>query len=880
VIIADLKHIKGETMKPNGLNDVGIVEFTSKPKPVGFPRACRRLTLWLWAICLVTILVMPAFAADGDLDPSFITGSGQNAGVQTIPEIRGRASYPTVSGAPYNGYSLLFGTFWGVNVGGPSPNNNCIARLKADGSLDTTFVNNQMLNGEIRSIYIYPHDDPNFPDKILIGGRFNAVSGSNYYSCLARLNADGLLDETFPQVIGYGAAVNTVAVQGSGNTGKILVGGYNLRLGDMDNGPLYQLFRLTYDGTLDDTFTHWSAPGGYINGIKIYSGDPVFGNDVRIFCSYPKNQDGSGGTYYMLLLNSNAARPDITVPVAFIGSETVDGPILNMANQSSDGKILIVGQFKHVYNTSTSSWVPRNRVARLGSDYRTLDTAYDVGVGPNGLVNAISPMKITAPVDDRMVVIGNFNTWNGASCGYITCLTTTGEVDSSFTPGTGAEDRIRSMNWKSDGTGGWIYGYFRHYNGQVRGGIAGLNGNGSYNSDFANVTAMAGFSGMVSSLATQTDGKILIGGDFSGVGGKYRGGMARINPDGSLDPSFKGGVDGIVNSVAVQADGKILVAGDFGQCQSYACTGLARLNPDGSFDTAFNPRLEAGDNSVPFINQVVLLANGQMMVVGNLWDNNGGYPAVRLNSNGTRDPSFNASQFSIPGTNWWSCHRLAVAGNKYLIAGGWDSDTAINAGGFLARLTDSGAVDIGFYPGSNSHIQTMDSDVEDLLVQGDGKIVVSGLFTHIVDGAGNPERRAIARFSANGLLDGTFTPSLTPPAGANTIIIAAMAGQPNGKILIEENFLNYVNNNYSYVSTQVARLNSNGSLDAGFNLGQATNGWFYPGAGNSILRLPNGKALIGGIFSQYNGTPAWSLVRIFASPANYNPGALLLLLIN
>ena len=74
---------------------------------------------------------------------------------------------------------------------------------------------------------------------------------------------------------------------------------------------------------------------------------------------------------------------------------------------------------------------------------------------------------------------------------------------------------------------------------------------------------------MVYSLATQSDGKIIIGGDFNGVGGKYRGGMARINPNGSLDTSFKGGVDGYVKSVAVQADGKILVGGHFGQCQSY-----------------------------------------------------------------------------------------------------------------------------------------------------------------------------------------------------------------------------------------------------------------------------------------------------------------------
>jgi hypothetical protein len=30
------------------------------------------------------------------------------------------------------------------------------------------------------------------------------------------------------------------------------------------------------------------------------------------------------------------------------------------------------------------------------------------------------------------------------------------------------------------------------------------------------------------------------------------------------------------------------------------------------------------------------------------------------------------------------------------------------------------------------------------------------------------------------------------------------------------------------------------------------------------LPLPQGKALIGGVYGSYNSTPAWSLVRIFA----------------
>ena len=103
------------------------------------------------------------------------------------------------------------------------------------------------------------------------------------------------------------------------------------------SAPSASLVRLNYDGNLDNTYTPWSAPGGYINNIKVHN-DPLFPNNVLIRCSYPKNPDGSGGNYYMLLLD---AAVNLASPLAFIGDETVDGPIFDLARQS-DGKWVIV----------------------------------------------------------------------------------------------------------------------------------------------------------------------------------------------------------------------------------------------------------------------------------------------------------------------------------------------------------------------------------------------------------------------------------------------------------------------------------------------------------------------------------------------------------
>jgi uncharacterized delta-60 repeat protein len=670
------------------------------------------------------------------------------------------------------------------------------------------------------------------------------------------------------------------------------VGGYNLRVFSDEDGEAYQLIRLNYDGNVDTSFTHWGAPNGYVTGIKAYSGDPVFGDNVRLFLTYPKNPNGSGGVYYMLVVGPGVPRPDLSTPVFSLGDESVDGPIYSMAQQSSGSKWLIAGAFKKVYNGSI--WVSRNRVARGTYDNVshtwTLD-GYTVGTGPNGVVTGISPMSST---DDSMVAIGSFTTWNAALCNFIVRLDTTGTRDTSFNNGgTGADDRIRAMNWYNDGSGGMIYGYFRSYNSggtnSTRGCIAGLNGDGTLNGFFGNVTPMAGWPGMVYSLARQSDGKIIIGGDFNGVGGKYRDGLARINPNGSLDTSFKGLVDGIVRSVAVQADGKVLVGGAFGQCQGVACTSLARLNPDSSLDPTFKPMLVGDDNSLNDMFHVVPLSNGQIMIAGDIYNAAGSPPVARLNSDGSLDNAFFANVNSIPNpipdADWAWGTRVAVAGGKYVIAGGYylkNSEGWEGNRGFLGRLNNDGTLDTTFGPTAPAnHIQTMDRQVDDLLVQPDGKSVVSGWFTHILDESGSgPARTAIARFTADGLLDATFTPSLTMPPDANTMTVAAMAQQPNGRILIEEQFLNYLGNyNFNLIKGQAARLLTDGSLDPSFSLGALTQGYYHPQGGSSILRLPNGKALIGGVYNNYNTTNAFSLAWIFASPANYSPGADLLLLL-
>src|SRR6185437_1814069 len=106
-------------------------------------------------------------------------------------------------------------------------------------------------------------------------------------------------------------------------------------------------------------------------------------------------------------------------------------------------------------------------------------------------------------------------------------------------------------------------GDFTSIGGQTRNQIARLNPDGSLDTSFD-----PNANSEVRAIAMQADGKILVGGSFSSIGGQPRNDIARLRPDGSLDASFDPNVTnatgtGAVFAIAVQADGKILVGGVF-----------------------------------------------------------------------------------------------------------------------------------------------------------------------------------------------------------------------------------------------------------------------------------------------------------------------------
>src|ERR1039458_798831 len=123
--------------------------------------------------------------------------------------------------------------------------------------------------------------------------------------------------------------------------------------------------------------------------------------------------------------------------------------------------------------------------------------------------------------------------------------------------------------------------------------------------------------------------------------------------------------------------------------------------------------------------------------------------------------------------------------------------------------------------------------------------------------------------AGDGSLDVSFAPVSfgVGPCCSGLPWIHAVVVQPNGKAVVGGNFgsVNGISRNY------VARLNTDGSTDTSFNLGSGANSWVF-----SEALQPDGKVLIGGVFTSVDGLSRNSIARLNSDGSvdtTFNPGS-------
>ena len=241
-----------------------------------------------------------------------------------------------------------------------------------------------------------------------------------------------------------------------------------------------------------------------------------------------------------------------------------------------DGKVLAGGDFTVINGQD------RRLLVRMN-----VDGSMDEGFNHTVTTSTTGVAAIVVQPDGKIVIAGSLQAGDNQS--QVIRLNTDGSTDTSFNhPGFSPfpSSAGRALALQPDGKI-LVAITARYAGGQQRTGVARLNADGSLDTSFQDPDAAS--LNLVNAIALQPDGRIVIGGRFTTVGGAPRNGIARLNANGALDSSFNpgGGADDTVQTVQVQPDGKVVIGGQFTSFNGTPRARIARLHADGSLDDSF-----------------------------------------------------------------------------------------------------------------------------------------------------------------------------------------------------------------------------------------------------------------------------------------------------
>lgn len=685
------------------------------------------------------------------------------------------------------------------------------------GKVDVTFntkddgQNGDGFNAAVRTLLLQQDG------RLIVGGDYLSLNGFPV-SYLTRLNPDGSIDDSFNTGTGFNGKVYASYLQVDG---KIILGGSFTSYKGINVG---RLIRLNPDGSYDDSFnTSVGATSGIVYDIALQSDGKII-----IVGSFIKYTNTTVNRVARLL-------PNGTLDSSFL---TGSGSGLNVTHAliTSDHKIILTGNFTQFNNISAK------RIIRL-KENGTFDSDFNSGTGFNGDVNAIALCQ-----DGKMILGGDFTTYNDITANRIICLNEDGSRDENFQMGTGfSKEGVQVLKINTKGeimVGGSFTGF---YNNSEANRLFFLNANGTPKADFDIGAGPA--SASVLSLESDDEGSWFVGGSFSVFDGLNQGRLAKISSEGEHDIAYLSsgvGFDNSVLCVLPLSDKKTIVGGNFKKFNGEKTSRITCLLEDGSVDATFNPEKLETNN---LVKTIALQADGKIVVGGNFTKYNdiAINRIVRINRTGQIDNSFNVGE----GCNG-QVYSLAIQNDqKILVAGNFTryNGSSINSGRIIIRLLSDGSRDPTFNTGSGA-----DGIIDIILLQADEKILVGGRFKTF---NGLPSSGLI-RLNSDGSIDTSF--NIQNGFDKN---VYAIAVQSDGKIIVGGSFLTF--NGIS--QKRILRLNADGSLDTTFESGTG----FNKGDVRVILIQPDARMLVGGAFSgSYKNVTASRLIRLMPSGAYDN----------
>ena len=526
-----------------------------------------------------------------------------------------------------------------------------------------------------------------------------------------------------------------------------------------------------------------------------------------------------------------------------------------------DSSVIISGGFNEVQG------VPAAGVARLQAT-GVIDAGYT-----SNPADVVSHTRVTQP-DGKLLEIFLAE---GATLNTLVRRHADSSLDASFVPALPEGFNPKALALQPDGRILVAGGIYRldpvTYHQTITQPVVRLLSDGSLDTTLAaDVTVglmpdepTAGATVAVYDMVQQADGRIYLGGFFTAINGVRRTDVARLNADGSLDPSFVPDLqihtywdaDSVetVSALALGLDGKLVIAGFLDLINGQHRWAVARLHtsPDG-----------CGGIIAVEVNEYFTWETSGTVSVTFVRSANTNSPATASYACGTADAFGQYSISATPGDDFVMTtgevtfatgetrktvtipivndNNIEASENFFVNLLGFSNAVTLNdRASTSVTIWDDDSVGLPGTLVASFPPAGLDGPVTRLAMESSGTFLAAGTFTH----AAGQARTGLARFTVDGELVAAFNPILDGP-------IYDMAVEPGGGILIAGNF-STANGVARYA---LARLNPDGSLDSSFNAS------LVGGAVAHLALCANGQVMIAGAFTNVAGTPRHTLVRL------------------
>ena len=345
----------------------------------------------------------------------------------------------------------------------------------------------------------------------------------------------------------------------------------------------------------------------------------------------------------------------------------------------------------------------------------------------------------------------------------------------------------------------------------------------------------------INHLLVDQQNRILITGSFITFNDTLVNRLSRIKPDGGIDTSFHtgDGFDNFVYDLLEQTDGKILATGTFTTYNNIPANKIVRLNEDGSIDNSFNTG--TGPNGTLW--ESIIQPDGKILVSGDFTEFNGApmNRVVRLNSDGSIDPSFNIGS----GANAQTGGMCLQPDGKILLVGQFTMFDNVSKK-CIVRLDSSGSIDNSFDANNNTY-----ASLSKVMIKSNGEIIVLGSFNEF----DNIPMNGIVYLDATGQLNTQFSSGVF-----NNVQMLRSFLQDDEKLLLFGSFTTYQNATHNHL----IRLNADGTLDTTFDMGNGADDWVH-----AVGLQSDGRIVVCGKFNHFMGEIKDDMTRLsFCSSTN------------